>query len=184
MKMPMTIIRIALVTAPRAVPSALVSRPIDPAICAPMSKPRPLGSSPIPLAQPINRSTWNATTARNASACAASVVPANQPTQPTNATALKITIVSRHPRRIGSTRPNKRVPPSSSTENTSPPTISISGWASVITPTTASTIEIHTVARLISVWVTGSPKSAGPGFSTCSLSIGGSMADRPPSFLT
>jgi hypothetical protein len=75
-KMPMTIIRITLVTAPSALPTALVKRPTDPSNCVPSSVGGVLGMSPREAANSINRENCAVTTIRNASNCAAMVVPA------------------------------------------------------------------------------------------------------------
>ncbi len=76
MKMPITIIRIMLVTAPIALPTALVSRPTDPSSSLPMLAGGPLGINPSDATNAITRSNCAVTTSRSASNCAAMVVPA------------------------------------------------------------------------------------------------------------
>ena len=73
-----------------------------------------------------------------------------------------MTISSRQPRPIGSTRPSRRVPPSSIEAKTMPPKMSSSGWARKMTARMARPRPNQTLARFSSWRMTGSRSSDGP----------------------
>ena len=89
-------------------------------------------------------------------------------------------MASRQPRPIGSTRPSRRAPPSSIAASTMPAKISSKGWARTITPTTARTRPIQTLARFSSCADDRIAKLDRPGLLDCARGARASLMAALP----
>ena len=126
--------------APSALPTALVSRPTEPSSCAPMLDVLPAWHQPERSGdQPYDRVELGGDDRAQRLELGGEGRAGEIEDPADEAEAERaMTISSRQPRPIGSTRPSSRAPPSRNTAKTRPPTISSSGWARTMMPMMAS----------------------------------------------